>query len=78
MVTFVVCAAWFVYVIWRALTRGMAWDIHLDMEDRAFNLDWVQDLGWAMDRGLPAGLDRFEQAAADGGLQMCLGARSGR
>jgi hypothetical protein len=25
VVTFVVCAAWFVYVIWRALTRGMAW-----------------------------------------------------
>jgi hypothetical protein len=25
VVTFVVCAAWFVYVIYRALTRGQAW-----------------------------------------------------
>jgi hypothetical protein len=23
--TFVICAAWFVYVIWRAITRGQAW-----------------------------------------------------
>jgi GNAT superfamily N-acetyltransferase len=30
-------------------------DTVLTFVDRAFNLDWVQDLGWATDRGLPAG-----------------------
>lgn len=30
-------------------------DTLLTFVDRAFNLDWVHDLGWAMDRGLPAG-----------------------
>ncbi|HET9160933.1 MAG TPA: hypothetical protein VFN88_09990 [Caulobacteraceae bacterium] len=25
MTAFIVCAAWFVYVIWRAITRGQAW-----------------------------------------------------
>jgi len=51
VVTFIVCTVWFGYVIWRALTRGMAWTpdltsshtVHLRDNPHAF---WL-GVGWA-------------------------------